>query len=232
MPAVISPLHLKLAQLNPIVGNVAYNCDKLIALYQKCCAQSSDCDLIITTELYLSGYPAEDLYQHPLLLSEIDQALSRLAEATCSHRLGLLVGAPGYCLPAQDQAKEDSQRGFTRIGNMAFLIADGKIQARIQKYQLPSYGIFDDQRLFIPAKSETLQPVPFRGWSLGIMICEDMWFKCPSDLLAAQGADCLISLNASPFNPQKQSIRLQPSQTQSPRNEPTAYICQSNWWAG
>lgn len=200
-------LHIKLAQLNPIVGNVADNCEKLIALHQTSCAKTDPCDLIITSELYLSGYPAEDLYQHPLLLTEIEQALEKLCTATAAGGPGILVGTPASCLSEPENTEDQERRGFARLGNMAFLIADGHIQARIQKYQLPNYGIFDDQRLFHPAERSDIAPVCFRGWSLGIMICEDMWFDSPSDILAAQGADCLIALNASPFDPAKQSVR-------------------------
>ncbi len=106
---------------------------------------------------------------------------------------GLIVGGPW--------------RDGDKLHNAAFLLDGGCITARRAKHELPNYGVFDDKRVFDAGPSPG--PVAFRGFRLGLMVCEDWWFPAVSETLAESGAELLLSINGSPYEVDKQAQRLQ-----------------------
>jgi len=181
-------LSLALAQLNPTVGDVAGNISKLMTFWRE--AEARRADLVITPELYITGYPLEDFALNPNILKATRQAVEALARKTASGP-AILVGAPW----AVDG----------KVRNAALLLDGGMITATCLKHDLPNYGPFDEKRVF---KAGPLpEPVDFRGFKLGIMICEDMWSPGPAMHLREKGAQALIVANGSPFESGKQQQR-------------------------
>lgn len=180
------------AQLNPRVGDLTHNTDRILATLDL--ARTSGADLVVTPELALTGYPPRDLLDRPRLHQAVAEALLTLTRAT---RAGpaLLVGLP---LPHQTRPHQ--------YQNAALLIDDGRLLARHNKLLLPSYDVFDEARHFLPG--DALTAVNFRGRTLLLSICEDLW-ACDDPKLrarygfdpldSAQPADLLINLSASPF---------------------------------
>ncbi len=173
-------LVLALAQLNPSVGDIAGNINKLMTYWRE--ASSKGVDLVVTPELYVTGYPPEDYATNPNLLKMVRDAVEALARKTATGP-GLLVGAPWVI--------------NDRLYNAAILIEGGKILGVICKYDLPNYGPFDEKRVY--AAGSLPEPVTFRKCRLGIMVCEDMWTSTAATHLKQQGAQALIVLNGSPF---------------------------------
>ena len=180
-------LTIALAQINPTVGDVDGNAQRVLA--QR--AQAGSADLVVLGELCLAGYPPEDLVLKSAFQARAADAVERLATETGDGGPALLVGAPWLI--------ED------RLCNAALVLDRGKVAAVVAKHCLPNYGVFDEKRVFAAGPLPT--PVPFRGLDLGIMICEDMWFPEPTRHLRHAGADALIVLNGSPFEIDKWGVR-------------------------
>ena len=183
-------LAIALAQLNPHLGNVTANKEKLISAYAKSCNLGAD--VLITPEMYLAGYPCDDLVYRDDFMAEIDAALHEMAALTQQGDAALIVGAP---------RKQDEF-----IYNSLFVLDEGKICHYYDKINLPNYGVFDDKRNFEAGKR--IGPISVRGWRLGIAICEDIWTPDICETLQEAGAQILISLNASPFEIGKQDKRM------------------------
>jgi NAD+ synthase len=180
-------LTIALAQLNPILGDIEYNTKKILETWKK-----TDADLIVFPELFLSGYPPEDLVVKPAFLDAIEAALQKILKESKNFKAGALIPAP--------------QRMDGKIFNAAHLAESGKILTSVQKYHLPNYSVFDEMRVFSSAPLP--QPMHFRGHKLGVMICEDMWFANIAEHLKAQGAEILIVPNGSPFIAGKHEVRI------------------------
>jgi NAD+ synthase len=183
-------LKLAIAQLNPHVGQIRDN----LALIRRARAEGVrlGADLVVTPELSVAGYPPEDLVLKPAFVAACADAIGLLAADTADGGPGLIVGAPW------------SEGG--KLFNAAFVLEGGRVLARRFKHELPNYGVFDEKRVFDigPAPG----PVPFRGFRLGLMICEDWWFPAVSETLAESGAEMLLSINGSPFEADKQASRI------------------------
>jgi NAD+ synthase len=187
-------LTLGLAQINPTVGDVAGN----IALLRRVRAEHPDCDLIVGPELSISGYPPEDLVLVDGFLDVVEAAVQTLAADTVTGP-ALLVGAP--------------YRQNGTLHNAILLLDGGQITAARLKTDLPNYGPFDEKRVFRAGPlADAVQPIPFRGRKLGIVICEDMWTSTVAQGLAKNGADILIVPNGSPFDTEKAEARLRLAQ--------------------
>ena len=185
-------LTIALAQLNPTVGDIPGNVRRIEEARAKV-IRAGGADLIVFPELMLSGYPPEDLVLRDSFMDAIHSAIAELALETADGGPALLVGAPW------------------RVGgerrNATLLLDGGRVAATVLKHHLPNYGVFDEGRVFVPAGLP--EPVKFRGATLGILICEDMWFADVAGTLAAKGAEILIVPNGSPFDVSKPNIRRQ-----------------------
>ena len=183
-------LSIALAQINPVVGDVAGN----VALIREARAWAArdGADLVVFPELTVSGYPPEDLVLKSAFLDAVEGAVDDLAEGTADGGPALLVGAPWRC--------------GGQPHNAVLLLDGGEVAEVRFKNHLPNYGVFDEARVFkagpLPA------PVTFRGVSLGVMICEDMWYADVAQGLAGQGAEILVVPNGSPFELDKGTVRL------------------------
>jgi len=180
-------LQIGLAQLDPIVGDVDGNLEKIRAARAAC----AGCDLVVFSELVTIGYPPEDLVLRPAVIEATRRAVEALAADTAAGG-AMLVTAPW------------AEAGA--VYNAALLLAGGRIDAIRYKYDLPNYGVFDEKRVFAPGPLPA--PVDFRGMRLGVLICEDMWFPTVAGHLARQGAEILIVPNGSPFERGKVGQRL------------------------
>lgn len=183
-------LRIALAQLNQSMGDLAGNADAMLAWRAKAAEQGAD--LIVYPELQLIGYPPEDLVLKPALIARAEIELRRLAEATADGGPAMLVGT----VIANQGA----------LFNCAVLLDGGAIVAIRQKRELPNYGTFDEKRLFAPGPLP--DPVVFRGVTLGLPICEDIWFPFVTGHLASKGAQILISINGSPYEVAKDDFRI------------------------
>jgi NAD+ synthase len=180
-------LVIALAQLNPIVGDVQGNLERI----RQARAASSGCDLLVCAELALIGYPPEDLVRRPAVLEATRRAVDDLAAETRSGA-AVLVTAPW--------------REGDAVYNAAVLLDGGRIAAVRYKHDLPNYGVFDEKRVFDAGPLP--DAVDWRGVRLGIPICEDMWFPTVTAHLAKQEAEILLVPNGSPFERDKVGRRI------------------------
>ncbi len=183
-------LSIALAQLNPTVGDVDGNVARLLAARDEAARQGAD--LVVSTELFVVGYPPEDLVLKPALQEQAADAVEALAERTGDGGPALLVGAP--------------HRADGKLYNATYLLADGKVATVRDKHELPNYGVFDEKRLF--ASGPLPGPVSFKGARLGVMVCEDMWTDQVTECLEESGAEILVVPNGSPFELDKPDARL------------------------
>ncbi len=183
-------LTIALAQTNPTVGAIAANAD-LIRRMRKDAADAG-ADLVVFSELNLSGYPPEDLVFRPSFLDAVEAAAIELAEETNDGGPALIIGAPW--------------RNNGSCYNAALILDGGEIQGARFKHHLPNYGVFDEKRVF--DSGPPAGPVVVRDLRLGVMVCEDMWFEDVAETLCETGAELLIVINGSPFELKKDNVRL------------------------
>jgi NAD+ synthase len=183
-------LRIALAQLNPTVGDLAGNTVKVRAARDE--ARRLRADLVVLPELFIAGYPPEDLVRKPAFAAACRAATEALAAETADGGPGVLVGTVW---------PEDG-----RVYNAVALIDAGKILGVRFKVDLPNYGVFDEKRVFdvgpLPG------PILFRGARLGVPICEDIWKDEVVECLQESGAELLISPNGSPFDWPKPDLRM------------------------
>ena len=181
-------LRIALAQVDLLVGAVPANVERLIDLARRARAELG-ADVVMFPELALSGYPPEDLLFHRGLRLKIEEGLDELRRAV--PEIAILAGYPEY------------HEG--RIYNAALLLYGGQVLANHRKACLPNYRVFDEKRYFSPGSEPTV--VDFRGYRLGLLICEDSWERAPARAARQQGAEALLIVNASPFEIHKQRER-------------------------
>src|SRR6478672_4493326 len=207
--AITNSFKLALAQLNPVVGDIAGNLAK--AREARARAGEAGADLIVFTELYLTGYPIEDLVLRPALQKAAREACEEFAGDTGNRGPAVLVGLPWGDGPF--------------VYNAVALLDRGRIEAVRYKNNLPNYGVFDEKRVF--AAGPMPEPIDFRGLKLGVPICEDIWSEEVCEVLADAGAKLLIVPNGSPYWIDKQEVRYGVAETRvAEARLPLAYINQ------
>lgn len=192
MPRTItSEIRFALGQLNPTVGDIAGN----LALARKARAEAAagGADLLLLTELFIAGYPPEDLVLKPAFQDACREAVEALAADTADGGPGVLIGAPLHV--------------GGNLSNAVALLDGGAVQAVRAKVELPNYGVFDEKRVFVPGPPPG--PMVFRGIRLGVPICEDIWQSEVTECLADTGAEILIVPNGSPYWRGKSEERIQ-----------------------
>ncbi|MGI9308676.1 MAG: NAD+ synthase [Gammaproteobacteria bacterium] len=183
-----SPVRITLAQLNLVVGDIPGNTNRIIEAINSA-RDIEKAQLIVFQELAITGYPPEDLLFHAGLRNRVGDALNRIRKA--SSGIAVLLGYPEY---------ENNQ-----IFNSAVFFHDQDVLGNYRKWCLPNYSVFDEQRYFTPGTDSLV--VTVGGLKLGITLCQDAWESTPCLAAAHDGAQMIISLNGSPFELDKQSIR-------------------------
>ncbi len=191
-----SQLTITLAQLNPVVGDVTGNAAKARAARKQ--AASDGADLLVLSELFIAGYPPEDLVLKTAFQAACRAEIEALARETADGGPAVLIGTPWV---------EDG-----KLYNACALLDEGRIAALRFKANLPNYGVFDEKRVF--ARGPAAGPVTIRGVRVGVPICEDTWmeeseeYENVVECLAETGAEILIVPNGSPYTREKNDMRL------------------------
>ncbi len=188
-------LKICVAQLNLVVGDMAGNARKIIESAQA--AYKDGARLVLTPELSICGYAAEDLFLRSAFISACDEALVSVAEALADLKdLCVVVGHP----TGGDQ-RTRSVAVQTRL-NAASVLCEGHVVATYAKRELPNYQVFDERRYFTPGQEVCVFEVgePGNRLRVGLLICEDAWFDAPARETAQAGAELLVVINASPFH--------------------------------
>lgn len=214
-------MKIALCQIDPIIGHLEYNKQKILDGYKK--AIESKTDLAIFPELSLVGYPPLDLVEKQEFRKAVNKAAKEIAMLTSE--VGLIFGA----------ITEDNDNVGTDIHNSAILCFDGKIQFVQHKTLIPNYDVFDEMRYFDSAESVFV--FDFKGEKLGISICEDIWndadywyrrryHKDPVKDLINQNASILINISASPYSHGKRAARKEMLSVLTKKDKiPLAYVC-------
>ena len=187
MPA--DRLILALAQISPVVGDIDGNLARLRAARAEAAAFGAE--LVLAPELFLAGYPPEDLVLKPAFQEACRTACEALARETADGGPAVLVGLPWV------------EGGA--LYNAAALLKGGRIEAVRFKVDLPNYGVFDEKRVFRPGPHPG--PITFDGLRLGVPICEDIWGPDPVECIAETGGEILLVPNASPYERDKLAVR-------------------------
>jgi predicted amidohydrolase len=189
-------MKIALCQINPTVGDLASNHEKIVAFARR--AAEAGADLAVFPELCVVGYPPLDLLESPAFIDDVEETVRRIA-AEVPPELGVILGAP---------VRNTGPVG-KRLFNAALLFEGGQQRAEVHKVLLPTYDVFDEVRYFEPG--DRCEPVSFRGVRLGLHVCEDMWNneehaevrlyeQNPIDDLAEAGAELYVNISASPFS--------------------------------
>jgi len=199
-------MKVTVAQLNPTVGDIEGNLGKAWAALERVAPENPD--LVVFSELFLTGYPPQDLLERSWFIEKQEKALHQLAETSRRHpETGLVIGA---ALPSRGKFGR-------RLTSAAVLIYQGRIIFKQDKSLLPTYDVFDEARYFDPA--DKIKTVPFKDRVLGLSVCEDAWNdpefwpqgliydRDPIAELAGQKADLFINVSASPFHAGKDEMR-------------------------
>ena len=193
-------LQICVAQLNFVVGDMAGNARKIIDCARE--AHARGARLVLTPELSICGYAAEDLFLRPAFIDACDDALKTIAcELAGLKGLHVVVGHP------EGGGVRTRSVAVTRRHNRASVLCEGQIVAHYDKRELPNYQVFDERRYFTPGEGVGVFEVA--GVRVGLLICEDAWFEEPARLARDAGAQVLAVLNASPFHAGKSAEREQ-----------------------
>ena len=183
-------LNFKINQINFTVGDLEGNYDKIKTEYNN--SQNKDLDLIIFSELSLSGYPPEDLLQKEYFIKEIELKINDLCKITKNKHTAIIIGAPLFFLSRFEEKF---------LHNCALLIEDGEVKKIAEKNNIPNQGIFDEKRYF--KAGNNLKIINFRDFNIAMLICADIWSKKNAFLLQNKDLDAVIVINASPFSVEK-----------------------------
>ncbi|TVQ82041.1 MAG: NAD+ synthase [Micavibrio sp.] len=182
-------LKIALAQLNPVLGALHDNAEKILHVVRDCAGRA---DLIVFNELSLTGYPIEDLARKPFFVDSARRYAQEMIAALPDHHPALALST---LWPAVDG----------KVYNAILFIENKTVTAVRPKHELPNYGVFDEVRNFDAGPLP--EPVTFKGYRLGLMTCEDMWKPAVTAHLKQNGAEILIAANGSPFETGKFNVR-------------------------
>jgi len=187
------PLKICVLQLNYCVGDMPGNAQKIIDAATQ--AYATGARLVVTPELAICGYAAEDLFLRASFIQACDDAVKQVAHALAGLKgLTVVVGTP---VLAGDGLRTKSVAVQQRH-NAAQVLRDGQILATYAKRELPNYQVFDERRYFAPGGAACVFDA--EGVKVGLLICEDAWFDAPAKDAKDAGAELLVVINASPFH--------------------------------
>jgi NAD+ synthase len=192
---VSAELTIAIAQTNPTVGDIPGNVARIRTA--RADAAAAGADLVVYSELVVVGYPPEDLVLKQAFQEQARRAVEELAGDTADGGPALIVGAPWV------------DRG--KLYNAMLLLQGGRIVTARYKHDLPNYGVFDEKRVFAAGPVPGPMAFPLPGGEqlrIGGMVCEDMWTGDVAEGLEESGAEILIVPNGSPFEHDKQDVRL------------------------
>jgi NAD+ synthetase len=196
-------MKIAISQINPVIGDFAHNCDRIVHFSNE--ALSRHCDLVVFSELVISGYPPRDLLENPDFIRANREALDYLVRQI--QGIGVICG---YA----DVNPADKENP---LFNTAILFENGQVLRHVHKRLLPTYDVFDERRYFEPGKES--QAFFYKDRRIGLTICEDLWndkdiFQKrmypidPVELLVQDGADLIVNLSASVYHAGKHNFRL------------------------
>ena len=192
-------LKICVAQLNFVVGDMAGNARRMADAARE--AHARGVNLLLTPELALCGYAAEDLFLRPAFIDACDDALKWLAATTAELKgLRLVVGHPARLDAA---GRRERSVAVASLFNAASVICEGQVTHTYAKRELPNYQVFDERRYFVPGHAPCVFDVPDANGQpvrVGLLICEDAWFEAPAAEAKTAGAELLAVINASPFH--------------------------------
>ena len=184
-------LQICIAQLNFVVGDMTGNARKIIDAARKAYGQGAR--LVLTPELAICGYAAEDLLLRPAFIDACDDALKTVARELAGLKgLHVVVGHP------DGGGIQSRSVSVSKRFNRASVLCEGLVVASYAKQELPNYQVFDERRYFTPGSESCV--FELSGVKMGLLICEDAWFERPAQKAKEAGAQLLLVLNASPFH--------------------------------
>jgi NAD+ synthetase len=208
----MSPTFFGIAQLNPVIGDLLGNCDRILTAVQKLAKQGVQ--LVLTPELSICGYPPRDLLMNHQFVRDMEIAISELA-SKLPPDIAVLVGT----VSVNPQA---NQSGGKPLFNSAALLQDGRVQQVFHKRLLPTYDVFDEDRYFAVGNGSNVFTLNLKGGAslnIGVTICEDIWNDEKfwgkrnyaddpvAELATNHELDLLLNLSASPYAVGKQKLR-------------------------
>jgi len=195
-------LSIAIAQVNPTVGDLIGNADMIISTANAIITENPNTDLIVFPECVTSGYPIEDQANRPRFMEDVRQTvLNDIVPRLNFKDVGVIFGTPWI----------ETDRYIGEVYNAAILVMGGQIREIRYKYNLPNYGVFDEERVFTQPRTIG-EPIEFKGNKIGLMICQDMWgdktgYKAVPNYLGSKGVDGFIVINGSPYQTGKNSTR-------------------------
>lgn len=180
---------MMLAQLNPVVGDIAGNAARAKAAWES--GKAAGADMVALTEMFITGYQTQDLILKPAFVAAAVAAVERLA-VECLDGPALGIGGPVL-------------QGL-KLYNGYYVLEGGRVHARVLKHHLPNDAVFDEKRVF--ASADVHGPYVVRGVRIGTPICEDAWHPDVAETLAETGAEILLIPNGSPYHRGKPNLRL------------------------
>ncbi len=195
-------MKVAIAQINPVVGDFDYNCRRIISYADR--AREQSCDLVIFSELVVTGYPPRDLLEKKEFVAANLAAVERLISTI--RGIGVICGFVD---------KNDEKQG-NALFNAAMLFEDGSVLHKARKRLLPDYDVFDERRYFEPGSA--CEAYPYKGRRIGLTICEDTWNDMdlferriyhtdPLARMIEAGTDLIVNISASPFHVGKREFR-------------------------
>ena len=193
-------LKICIAQLNYCVGDMAGNARLIVAAARQ--AYEAGARLVLTPELAICGYAAEDLFLRPAFVQACDDAVNEVARELAGLKgLHMVVGSP-MALPQSDATLQSRSVQVPQRLNVAHVLCEGRRLHSYAKRELPNYQVFDERRYFMPGQAPCVFSVGEGpdAVKVGLLICEDAWFEAPAQSTRAAGAELLAVINASPFH--------------------------------